>query len=591
MSELNQTAALVFSATLVVFTLGLILLALFWGILGSLNRRLDLASQIETQREIERVKQQAELDAALAANRAKSTFLATMSHEFRTPLTAIFGYTELMKMQAERYGYQKLVVDIDRIWASGKHLLALINDVLDLSKIEAGKAELYIEELNLRDVLDEVVSATQPLAAKNGNHLTLAVADDLGSMRTDGTKLRRVLLNLLSNAAKFTQQGEIVLRVELDQRVDGAWIRFSISDTGIGLSAAQIQHIFQPFTQADASTTRKYGGTGLGLALCKHLCTLLGGQITVESTLGAGSTFVVSLPAHMAQGLTAATMRVERATEDLDLFDSDAEDRAIATVLVIDDDPQCREIITRHLIGQGLNVECAASGAEGLRLARSISPSAITLDVVMPDMDGWEVLTACKDDPLLADIPIIMLSIIDDKMQGFALGATDYLVKPIDSDRLIRLLQQHGHSADSNLKPDNRTILLVEDDINVRAVTRRAISAAGWHVVEAATGRAALDWVSTHTPALILLDLMLPELDGIQVLEALHELPHVQHIPIVVVTAKELTETERSYLHSSVAQVLQKSTYRLEDLLTTVHDLVVQQLANQHLASQEATHV
>ena len=585
LNDLDQAEALVFSTTPIAFALGLILLTLFWGILHSLNRRLELAGQLETQREIERVKKNAELEAALAANRAKSTFLATMSHEFRTPLTAIFGYTELMKMQAEHYGYQELVVDIERIWTSGKHLLALINDVLDLSKIEAGKAELYIEDINLRVLIDDLVSANQPLVAKNGNRLTLVAAEDLGSMRTDATKLRQVLLNLLSNAAKFTQQGEIVLGVELDQRADDVWVRFSISDTGIGLSAEQSQHIFQPFIQADASTTRKYGGTGLGLALCKHLCTLLGGQITLESTLGAGSTFVVTLPAHMAYELTATTAWIEYEAEEVDPFDSDADDSAIATVLVIDDDPQCREIIMRHLIGQGLNVECAASGAEGLRLARKLAPSAITLDVVMPGMDGWEVLTAFKADPLLADIPIIMLSIVDDKMQGFALGATDYLVKPIDRDRLVKLLQQHGRSSDSDLRPHNRTILLVEDDANVRAITARAISAAGWQVVEVATGRAALDWAATHTPALILLDLMLPELDGIQVLEGLHELPHAQHIPVVVVTAKELTPTERTYLHNSVAQVLQKGTYRLEDLLATVHDLAVRQQPNQDIAS------
>ncbi len=590
LSELDQTEALVFTTTPIVFAVGLILLAFFWSVLRSFQRRLDLAGRQATQREIERVKSIVERDAAREANRAKSTFLATMSHELRTPLSGILGYSELLQMRAQHLGYQELIEDIEKIWMSGKHLLALINDVLDLSKIEAGKMQLFIEPLEIGELLDDVVATTQTLVAKNLNNLALEVPENLGSMHTDVTKIRQVLINLLSNAAKFTQHGTIVLRVEQEQGPDGQWIRFIVRDTGIGISAEQLQRLFQPFTQADASTTRKYGGTGLGLALSKQLCEHLGGSITVESTPGVGSIFTVSLPAFTEDQSTSATVaRPEMDPEEANMFESDVEFTTTATVLVIDDDPQTREIITRHLVAQGMSVECAASGIEGLHLARALLPSAITLDIVMPEMDGWDVLTECKADPLLAEIPVIMVSIIDEKTKGFALGVADYLVKPVEHDRLIRLIQQHSRPAHPNFMPHDRSILVVEDDVNLRTMLRRVLSGAGWDVVEAPTGQAALDWVSSNTPALIILDLMLPELDGIQVIERLQAMQNGQSTPIVVVTAKDLTPAERARLNGSIAQILQKGDYHLEDLLATVYDLVMGQLQMQSLESQEAT--
>jgi signal transduction histidine kinase/CheY-like chemotaxis protein len=588
LADLEQTEHLVFITTPIVFAIGILLLVLFWFVLRSYQKYIDEADKQATQRELDRIKSVVARDAAEAANLAKSSFLATMSHELRTPLSAIIGYTELLQLQAQRFKHDNLLPDIAKIWTSGKHLLALINDVLDLSKIEAGKMELYLEPIDMNSLLDEIVSSARPLVEKNDNKFVIQQINELGILHSDSTKVRQILLNLLSNAAKFTDAGTITLEVERKHDQAGDQFCFRVMDTGIGIAADQLDRLFQAFTQADATTTRKYGGTGLGLVLSRRLSELLGGAISVESTLGVGSCFEFSLPATQA-GQTAPSIE-SRLDIHVPENQPNSMTDALGTVLVIDDDPAAREVITRYLVSHGLHVETASTGAEGIRRARELQPIAITLDVVMREMDGWEVLTTLKADPAVSHIPVIMLTIVDEQRKGFALGVTDYLVKPVDSMHLAALLSRYQQASNTGLALPHGQILLVEDDPQLRAMLARLLSDAGWVVAEADTGPAALECATTHQPDMIILDLMLPGLDGIQVIDALRATPAGQDVPIVVITAKDLTAAERNHLNSSVAHILQKGDYRLDDLLGTVYELMLSHLQNQYQEHPEAAH-
>jgi signal transduction histidine kinase/CheY-like chemotaxis protein len=534
------------------------------------EREQELVERKRAAEELQKAKEAAE-----SASRAKSTFLANMSHELRTPLTGIIGYSELLQQEAQFLGYADLVPDLERIRVAGNHLLALINDILDLSKIESGKMELYVEAFDINCLIDEVVTTADHLIEKNGNTLEVCIADDLGTMHADLTKVRQVLLNLLSNAAKFTTQGDITLSA-VRALVDGVgWIYFQITDTGIGISAEQLRHLFQEFTQADASTTRKYGGTGLGLALSRRFCQMMGGDIYATSQEGCGSTFTVRFPAHVAgdQEPFVASLPASD-VHGRTLVPSPTYQRQAHTMLVIDDDPAVRELLPRCLAPAGMSVVTAASGEEGLRLAKELHPDMITLDVLMPGMDGWTVLTALKAAPDLADIPVIMLSIMDDPGKGFVLGASDYLVKPIDNKRLMALVDTYAYGRASTSRSVQDRILIVEDDDLLRELLRRTLEREGWAVHEATNGRQALDYVAKHQPALILLDLMLPEIDGVQVIDELRASVAGRSIPIIVLTAKDLLPVERKRLNNSVSQILQKGAYSLEGLLRQVCDLV-----------------
>ena len=505
--------------------------------------------------------------AAEDADRAKSQFLANMSHELRTPLNAIIGYSEMLQEEAEDLGQAEFTPDLQKINAAGKHLLTLLNDILDLSKIEAGKMDLYLETFDLATMLRDVETTIQLLVEKNANTLVVHWSDQLGDMRADLTKVRQNLFNLLSNACKFTQRGTISLDVTREV-VDGLdWVTFCVSDTGIGMAPEQLARLFQPFTQADASTTRQYGGTGLGLAITKHFCQMMGGDITVESTLGQGSTFRIRLPALVNDSRAQPAPSVESQSEALPA--------GAGVVLVIDDDPTVRELLQRALTKEGIRVVCAAGGEEGLRMAKELHPTAITLDVMMPGMDGWAVLTALKADAELADIPVIMLTIVDDKNIGYALGAADYLTKPVDRDRLVAILQKYRGEDPSRL------VLVVEDDAAAREILQRTLEKEGWAVTAAENGRVALQRVAEQRPALILLDLMMPEMDGFQVVEALREREAWRPIPIVVVTAKDLTTEDHLRLNGYVEKILQKGAYSREALLAEIRDLVTACIARQ----------
>lgn len=516
-------------------------------------------------------------ESADAASKSKSQFLANMSHELRTPLNAILGYSEMLQEEAQDLGQQDFVPDLQKIHGAGKHLLGLINDILDLSKIEAGKMTMFLENFDVAKMIHEVKATVLPLVAKKSNKLEVECAPDVGIMRADLTKVRQVLFNLISNAAKFTEKGTIMLRVGREARDESraqnrnlaldsrpSSLVFSVSDTGIGMTPEQLSKMFQAFTQADASTTKKFGGTGLGLAISKKFCQMMGGDLTVVSEYGKGSTFTVTLPVDVRDLKVEADASAHAKGEFGDV-DGPGDG---PLVLVIDDDATVRDLMRRSLHKDGFRVAIAANGNEGLEQARRLKPSIITLDVMMPGTDGWAVLTALKGEPALASIPVVMVTIVDDKNLGFAMGASDYLTKPIDWERLSQVLAKYRTGV------SGEKVLLVEDDPATCEMVEHHLSKAGWIVVTAGNGRTALERVAEQIPDLILLDLMMPEMDGFEFMQELRKRSDAKTIPVIVVTAKELTEEDRKRLNGQVQSILNKSAYRIEDLVKEIQRMI-----------------
>ena len=517
-----------------------------------------------------------EKDAAEAANKAKSNFLANMSHELRTPLNAIIGYSEMLQELAQDDGNEEYEGDLKKIHSAGKHLLELINDVLDISKIEAGKMDLYLETFSADQMIEDVRGVIDPLANKNSNRLVIEKNGELGPIRADSTKVRQCLLNLLSNACKFTSNGTITLRAVRDK----GWISFDIADTGIGMTKEQMAKLFRAFQQADSSTTRKFGGTGLGLAISRHFCRMMNGDITVDSVEGQGTTFTMRIPAEV---IPRATEAPATAAEPETSSDSVAEALPVsaAVVLVIDDDPQVADLLRRTLTKDGYRVEYASGGEEGLRLAKQLRPDAITLDVMMPGMDGWQVMTHLKSDPELADIPVILLTIVDDRKTGFALGATEYLTKPFDRERLSAVLGRLSTGRGSRLA------LVVDDQAENRELLRRTLEGDGWTVEEAGNGREALERIEARRPDMILLDLMMPEMDGMEFLERLRTSERTRSIPVLVVTAKDITPQDRQRLSGGVQAIIQKGSSEVTDVMAETRALLTARIQTA-LSEQEA---
>jgi signal transduction histidine kinase/CheY-like chemotaxis protein len=494
---------------------------------------------------------------AQEANKTKSAFLANMSHELRTPMNAIIGYSEMLLEEAEETGDKWMEPDLKKVLSSAKHLLQLINDILDLSKIEAGRMTVFLEPVDILQAAKDVAATVEPLVAKNANTFELKCAADIGSMRTDLTKLRQTLFNLLSNASKFTEKGKITL--EIERRADGM-VSFAVQDTGIGMSAAQVDKLFGEFVQADASTTRKYGGTGLGLAISRKFCRMLGGDITVESEPGQGSIFTAILPVEAKEPVPETEAEPQPPAPA-----AEETEATRGTLLVIDDDPASRELLQRMLEKEGYAVRLAPNGPDGIAAAKEHKPDLITLDVMMPSMDGWAVLSALKTDPSTADIPVVMLTMVEDRPMGFALGATEYLTKPVQKSRVLEAVSRCvAHKSDD--------VLVVEDDPMAADIVMRTVQADGHRCRHARNGREALSMVHESRPALIILDLMMPEMDGFTFLDALRvEGPDFADIPVVVLTAKDLTPSEQEHLAGRVMDTLRKGAGQRENLLEVIH--------------------
>lgn len=527
---------------------------------GMLGQLIDITERKEMEREMEKAKGLAE-----DANKTKSAFLANMSHELRTPMNAIIGYSEILKEDAEDEENDEIIPDLDKIISAGKHLLQLINDVLDISKIEAGRMDMYLEDFDVATMIDEVSSTTLALVQKNNNVLDTTVEEDIGSMHADMTKVRQMLFNLVSNSAKFTSDGKIGIEASSFVRGDVPFLRLAVTDTGIGIPEDKIDHIFEEFTQADTSTTRNYGGTGLGLALTRKFAQMMGGDVLIESVLGKGSTFILEIP--------AVVIEIDETAKDVMKKVGDtAKDKVSKSgsrsgkILVIDDDLTARQLLKRHLEWQGYNVILAEDGEKGVALAKAEKPDAITCDIMMPNLDGWGVLEHLQNDPETDSIPVIMVSMVDDGKKGASLGAVEHLRKPVNKEQLLHVMARHvKHPA---------MILIVEDDEAVQEVMKKAIESAGIEALVAENGQVALELLQDNWPDMILLDLMMPVMDGFEFINHFRELEDAENVPVIVVTAKDLTAQERDQLNQNVEGIFGKQENYIEDVINNVGQLI-----------------
>jgi signal transduction histidine kinase/DNA-binding response OmpR family regulator len=499
--------------------------------------------------------------ALIEANRHKSVFLANMSHELRTPLNAIIGFSELLTDaregqfdEATRKRFQS------QILTSGKHLLGLINDILDLSKVEAGQMDLRMQTVSVPEIVDQVVKTVEPLVVKKSIQLEANVAH-AGDILVDAGKLKQMLLNLVSNAIKFTPEGG---KVTIAALRDKNTMEISVADTGIGIAEADQRHIFQEFHQIDQGPGRKHEGTGLGLALTRRFALLHGGEVRVHSRLNQGSVFTLVLPAEaprpVAKPAPVPPANGHGATGPL--------------VLVVEDDPAAAELMTRYLSGAGYRTEVASTGTQALAKAADLKPAAITLDIILPEVDGWEVMTKLKSDETTSSIPIVVASIVDNPELGIALGAIDYFVKPVDASTLIQRLNNLGVKRQG--AQDKVRVLVVDDERINRDWLTKALEPAGFTVTEAAGGREGIELAKSMKPDLVLLDLMMPEVTGFDVVEALRADAATREMPIMVITAANLTEADKRQLNGRVANVLRRESVGASDIVGLLRRLVAQ---------------
>jgi signal transduction histidine kinase/CheY-like chemotaxis protein len=495
--------------------------------------------------------ERAALERMREVDRLKTQFLANMSHELRTPLNSIIGFSRVILRGIDGPLTELQQADLTAIHSSGQHLLGLINDVLDLSKIEAGKMELSIEDVDLADIVKGVMSTAIALVKDRPVELRQEVPASMPPLQADSRRIRQVILNLVSNAAKFTDKGHILTRVTVHPRE----IQVSVSDTGMGIPHDKLDHIFEEFTQVDASTTRKAGGTGLGLAITRHFVEMHRGRIWVESQLGAGSTFSFTLPLELPQE--------ERFEDPSD--ETPVSDNGKKLILSIDDDAGVITLYNRYLEKKGYQVIGLSDASRAVEEAKRLKPFAITLDVLMPNRDGWSVLAELKSTPEVNRIPIIVCSIIEDESKGFSLGATDYLVKPITETELLRALERVDR------RTAMQTVLVVDDEPDAVRLVRRVLeSRTGYRVTEATGGAQAISAVQAARPDVVLLDLMMPDIDGFGVLDTIRNDSHTYDIPVIVITAKELTDDDRARLEGRVTAWFSKGGLNAERLLSEI---------------------
>ena len=499
----------------------------------------------------------------LEADRLRNEFVANMSHELRTPLNSVIGFSSLLMKNRQQNLSDKDLGHAERINRNGKHLLALINDILDLSKIEAGRMDLEFRPVRVVAIAREVVDLLSPQAHAAHIDLTLQVQDPIPQIQTDSDKLKQVLINLIGNAIKFTAEGTVSVHI---QQTGSAALTIRVSDTGIGIPKNKLDTIFEPFRQADSSTSRQYGGTGLGLTISRSIIQLLGGCILVQSQTGEGSTFSIELPLTPETLSPLQTPSVTAGNDTQLAMHPRAldHDRHKGTILVVDDDQDARSLLSHYVKEAGWQIITATDGEQALEQARRHKPNLITLDLMMPGMDGWETLRRLKADPELLAIPVVIISIVVERRQALVLGAVEALTKPIIQDELLAILQRSLQNTTSN------RILIVDDNTEVQDLFANLLNGRVRELRSAANGREALEVLNHYRPDLIFLDLMMPEMDGLTFLRALRMDKQLMNLPVVVVTAKQLSTKDRRELEMRVVQIIQKGEDNLEEQLEGV---------------------
>jgi signal transduction histidine kinase/DNA-binding response OmpR family regulator len=506
------------------------------------------------------------------ANHAKSAFLANMSHELRTPLNAIIGFTRIVRRKSEDLLPEKQLENLDKVLISSEHLLNLINTTLDIAKIEAGRMDVLAANFRISTLIDLCVNTSQTLIKPNVT-LDKQVDENLNLIFSDQDKIRQIVLNLLSNAAKFTHGGKILLSVNREGEDD---LRIDVMDTGIGISDEALPRIFKEFQQADTSTTRQYGGTGLGLSISRNLARLLGGDLTVTSEFGKGSTFTLKIPMQyknknlLTQEISQSPNTLPPPTLSQESISIPKTNSSKKCILVIDDDPDAIYLLQENLDQDEFNIIGARNGKDGLRMAHTEKPQAVLLDIVMPGADGWQILHDLKEDPETSDIPVILLTIVDKKALGFRLGASAYLLKPLDPVAVMEALNRV-------IIAENRQkrVLVVDDDPNVADMLRQVLPESKFRLDSALDGIAGLKSVKENRPDIILLDIMMPKLDGFGVIESLRSNPETCDLPIIVISAKDLSKKEAQRLKETVTLVMKKQGFQGEKLLDEISDVLL----------------
>ena len=498
-------------------------------------------------------------DEARDANAEKTRFFANMSHELRTPLNAILGYGEMLEEDCEDLGYDDLLPDLRKITSAGSHLLSLINNILDISKIEAGRMELYLTNFDIESMIDTIKDVTGPLSIKNENNFVVNITDNIGKMNQDETKIRQCLTNFLSNSFKFTSKGNVELKVDTFILNEIEMIRFAVIDDGEGMSEEGLSKVFKEYEQAERSTSAKHGGTGLGLPITKKLAEMMGGDVEVMSELGKGSQFTLYVPRYSP----------EQEDLDIELIDFDKLTEQEKIIVLIDDDVDMHELIRRTVTKIGLTLVGATDGEKGMQIVREVKPKLLLLDVLMPGRDGWSILKECKTDPDLKDMSIIMVSQMEQDKLSKSLGADDYMTKPINRDLFLERVKNLMTSSTSN----NGKVLIVDDDKDTREILSRILDDNGWISITAKDGKDGLEKLKEN-PSLIVLDLEMPRMDGFEFLdEYMNTYSINERKPILVYSGKDLSEVQIDQLNKNVAALIKKDEVSMQELSNVVKDI------------------